>query len=69
MEIGVLPRGHGLFMSVELVPLCVATGTENASPLFHTGDERYAWLNRIQAVSKGTFTSPGTLVNDMYELR
>jgi Protein of unknown function (DUF3237) len=24
-----------------------------AAPLFETGDERYAWLNRIQAVAKG----------------
>jgi len=45
------------------------TGTVYAAPLFHTGDERYSWLNRIQAVSKGTFPSPGTLVYDMYELR
>ncbi len=45
------------------------TGTVYAAPLFHTGDERYAWINRIQAVSKGTFTAPGTLVYDMYELR
>jgi Protein of unknown function (DUF3237) len=40
-----------------------------ATPLFHTGDERYAWLNRIQVVAKGTFTAPGTLVYEMYELR
>ena len=26
-----------------------------AAPLFETGDERYAWLNLVQAVSKGTF--------------
>jgi hypothetical protein len=45
------------------------TGAVYATPLFHTGDERYTWLNRIQAVSKGTFTAPGTLVYDMYELR
>ena len=25
-----------------------------AAPLYETGDERYAWLNRIQAVAKGT---------------
>ena len=24
-----------------------------AAPLFETGDERYAWLNRVQAVAKG----------------
>jgi hypothetical protein len=26
-----------------------------AAPLFETGDERYAWLNLVQSVSKGTF--------------
>ena len=40
-----------------------------AAPLFHTGDERYAWINRIQGVAKGTFTAPDTLVYEMYELR
>ena len=45
------------------------TGTVYATPLFHTGDERYTWLNRIQAVARGTFTSPDTLVYEMYELR
>ena len=45
------------------------TGAVYATPLFHTGDERYTWLNRIQAVAKGTFSAPGTLVYDMYELR
>lgn len=45
------------------------TGTVYATPLFHTGDERYVWLNRIQGVAKGAFASPSTLVYDMYELR
>ena len=40
-----------------------------ATPLFHTGDERYAWMNRIQAVAKGTFQPDGTLVYEMFELR
>ncbi len=40
-----------------------------AAPLFHTGDERYLWLNRIQAVARGTFQPDGTLVYEMYELR
>lgn len=40
-----------------------------AAPLFHTGDERYLWMNRIQAVAKGTFQPDGTLVYEMYELR
>ena len=45
------------------------TMTVYATPLFHTGDDRYAWLNRIQAVAKGAFQADGTLVYDMYELR
>ncbi len=39
-----------------------------SAPLFETGDERYAWLNRIQAVVKGVIS--GTRVTyDIYELR
>ncbi|MEY4174910.1 MAG: hypothetical protein RI900_2075 [Actinomycetota bacterium] len=45
------------------------TMTVYAAPLFHTGDERYAWMNRIQAVAKGAFQPDGTLVYEMYELR
>ncbi|MEQ1699239.1 MAG: DUF3237 domain-containing protein [Ilumatobacteraceae bacterium] len=45
------------------------TLTVYATPQFHTGDERYSWLNRIQAVAKGTFQPDGTLVYEMYELR
>jgi hypothetical protein len=45
------------------------TMTVYAAPLFHTGDERYAWINRIQAVGKGTFQPDGTLIYEMYELR
>ncbi len=26
-----------------------------SAPVFETGDERYAWLNLVQAVAKGTF--------------
>ena len=45
------------------------TMTVYAAPLFQTGDERYAWLNRIQAVSKGSFQPDGTLIYEMFELR
>jgi hypothetical protein len=48
------------------------TLTVYTTPLFHTGDERYAWLNRIQAVAKGSFPQAPemtTLVYEMYELR
>lgn len=49
--------------------LAFETMTVYATPQFHTGDERYDWLNRIQAVAKGSFPEAGTLVYEMYELR
>lgn len=39
-----------------------------AAPLYDTGDERYAWLNRIQAVAKGSLDGQ-TLTYEIYELR
>jgi Protein of unknown function (DUF3237) len=45
-----------------------ATMTVHVAPQFHTGDERYAWINSIQAVAKGTFSDERTLVYEMYEL-
>ncbi len=41
-----------------------------AAPLFETGDERYLWLNKIQAIAKGQVAESGTtLVYEMYEVR
>lgn len=45
------------------------TLTVYAAPLYHTGDERYAWINRIQAAAKGTFDGAGRLIYEVYELR
>jgi hypothetical protein len=39
-----------------------------AAPLYETGDERYTWLNKIQAVAKGK-TDGQTLEYEIYELR
>lgn len=39
-----------------------------ATPRFETGDPRYAWLNKLQAVGKGTLRG-STLTYDLYELR
>ena len=39
------------------------------APRFETGDERYAWLNRIQAVGKGVVHEDLTLDFEWYELR
>jgi len=38
------------------------------APQFETGDERYAWLNNVQAVGVGTF-GRGRVIHDVYALR
>ncbi len=42
--------------------------TIRAAPTFECGDERYAWLNTLQAVSHGV-SSKGTVTYDVYALR
>ena len=39
-----------------------------AAPLYETGDDRYAWLNRIQAVAKGKLDGP-SLTYEIAEVR
>jgi hypothetical protein len=43
--------------------------TVYVAPRFETGDERYAWLNRIQAVGKGTVHEDLSLDYEWYEVR
>lgn len=38
------------------------------APLFETGDERYAWLNKVQAVAKGIIEGD-KLTYEFYEVR
>jgi hypothetical protein len=38
------------------------------APRFETGDERYRWLNQVQAVGKGSFDGR-TLTYELYEIR
>jgi hypothetical protein len=51
----------------------VANGVGSApvysAPTFETGDSRYAWLNKVQAVAKGTVGDDLVLVYEVYELR
>jgi Protein of unknown function (DUF3237) len=42
--------------------------TVYSAPLFSTGDPRYAWLNKIQVVAKGTLDGQ-TLTYEMAEVR
>ena len=39
-----------------------------AAPLYETGDDRYAWLNRVQAIAKGQIAG-NTLTYEIYEVR
>jgi hypothetical protein len=43
--------------------------TAYVAPRFETGDERYAWLNRIQAVGKGTVNDDLSVDYEWYEVR
>jgi hypothetical protein len=41
-----------------------------AAPLYETGDERYAWINKIQAVAKGVLSADAKqLVYEICEVR
>ena len=37
------------------------------APMFETGDERYAWLNNVQAVATGS-SAAGVVTYDVYAL-
>jgi hypothetical protein len=43
--------------------------TAYVAPVFETGDERYAWVNRIQAVGKGILHEDLSLDYEWYEIR
>jgi hypothetical protein len=43
--------------------------TGYVAPRFETSDHRYAWLNRIQAVGKGTVNEDLSLDYEWYEVR
>jgi hypothetical protein len=43
-------------------------GTYTVAPTFETSDERYTWLNSIQAVGQGRFED-GRLNYEMFEVR
>ena len=46
-----------------------APATIYVTPRFETGDERYVWLNRIQAVGKGTAHEDLSIDYEWYEVR
>ena len=46
----------------------MANGLIATAPTFQTGDERYAWLNKIQAVGAGALEENGRLIYSLYEV-
>lgn len=42
--------------------------TYTIAPTFETGDERYAWLNSVQAVARGRYVD-GRMRHEVYEVR
>ncbi len=44
-------------------------GVLYGAPIFETGDERYAWLNRVQAVFRGVVAGDGMFYDEYFELR
>jgi len=44
-------------------------GTARTAPQFEVGDERYTWLNDVQAVGIGTLKPEGGVTYDVYALR
>ncbi len=48
----------------------MATGLVASAPTFQTGDDRYKWLNRVQAVAAGHVNlETGVLVYNLYEVQ
>ena len=39
------------------------------APLFETADPKYTWLNKVQAIAKGTADSNGLLTYEIYEVK
>ncbi len=48
----------------------MATGLIASAPTFQTGDDRYKWLNRVQAIGAGHVNlETGVLVYNLYEVQ
>ena len=64
-----LETDDGAFIYVEYQGADMSTGLI-ATATFQTGDERYAWLNNVQAVAAGQLNGEtGELVYELYEVQ
>lgn len=61
--------GADILMTYSGIGTRGADGTTKVrtAPLFETGDERYTWLNNVQAVAHGS-VGEGTVTYEVYEL-
>tara|TARA_A100001037_G_scaffold279515_1_gene281440 strand:- start:649 stop:1077 length:429 start_codon:yes stop_codon:yes gene_type:complete len=66
-----LKTDDGAFIYVEYQGRAdMSTGLIATAPTFQTGDERYAWLNNVQAVAAGQLNGEtGELVYELYEVQ
>lgn len=66
-----LETDDGAFIYVEYQGRAnMAEGLIATAPTFQTGDERYAWLNSVQAVAAGQLNGEtGELVYEVYEVK
>ena len=64
-----LKTDDGAFIYVEYGGRAdMANGLIATAPTFQTGDPRYTWLNRIQAVGAGALDEDGVLTYTLYEV-
>ena len=64
-----LKTDDGAYIYVEYAGrAAMANGLIATAPTFQTGDERYAWLNKIQAVGAGALEGNGRLIYSLYEV-
>ena len=62
-------QGAAILMTYSRIGVPNETGMAlRIAPQFEAGEERYRWLNNVQAVGIGTFAR-GATTNDIYALR
>ena len=61
--------GAIIFVSYEGRAQMTADGASPlmVTPRFETGDDRYKWLNKVQAIGRGTRDEQGRLIYEIYE--
>lgn len=64
-----LKTDDGAYIYVEYAGRAdMGNGLIATAPTFQTSDERYAWLNKIQAIGAGALEANGRLIYSLYEV-